>query len=394
MKILHVNITNYGGGVEQYLHQLFIELSKKGHQNIFLYGENNKKIIKLPDVRYFFLENIAHVQCKSFYSKLEYVKKIIKKYKPNLVYIHQVLNSRLIDYLTRTLPSIRFVHGFKMVCPEGKKMLESVNQHCDYSLNYGCQRRAFYYRCMCRNFFLGIPLIYNSKKICQIHKKRSLMIVASNFMKSVLINNGFNEKKIKVIPYFTYLPKINHFRQSNNTVNILALGRLVKIKGMHYILNAFKNVKENAFLTIVGDGPELKRLKELAVLFNLTSKVTFLGWISHEKLDLIFRKSDIVVVPSVWPEPFGIVGIEAMSYQKPVIAFNVGGISEWCKDKKTGYLIENKNYKELSEKVKVLLRRHDISIKMGKKGRLEVEKHFTPEIHLSKLIPLFEQIIR
>lgn len=393
MKIFHVNINNYGGGVEQYLHQLFIELNKKGHKNIFLYGEEFGNITNLSNVKSFFIENITHLRCNNLPKKLDIVQNIIEKHQPNLVYIHQVLNSTLIDFLTQKLPSIRFVHGYKMVCPEGTKILKGAQTFCEYSLNFTCQMHAYSYRCMPRNLFKGLWLIYNSKRISQIHKRRSYIVVASNFVKSVLLKNGFKEKMIKVIPYFTHLPKINNDSFMLNKKKILALGRLVKAKGMHHLISTLSVIDENVQLDIVGDGPETPALKNMVKQRGLTSRVNFYGWLPHEKIEKIYENSSIVVIPSVWPEPFGIVGIEAMAHGKPIVAFDSGGISEWLSNGKTGFLVQIGDTEMLATKIMTLLNDPELGRIMGKNGRKFVKNRFLPETHLKLLLPLIENVV-
>jgi len=81
-----------------------------------------------------------------------------------------------------------------------------------------------------------------------------------------------------------------------------------------------------------------------------------------------------------------------MAYQKPVIAFDVGGISQWLKNQKTGFLIPNPNEKELAEKLNLLLERRDLADQMGSEGRMLVEKRFTPEKHMEALTSLFKGV--
>ena len=69
------------------------------------------------------------------------------------------------------------------------------------------------------------------------------------------------------------------------------------------------------------------------------SAARFLGWIEPSKA---YKQADIVIVPSLWEEPFGRTAIEAMSYGIPVIASNIGGLKNIVIDGKTGYLIETK----------------------------------------------------
>jgi len=219
------------------------------------------------------------------------------------------------------------------------------------------------------------------------------MVVTSEFMKKILLYNGFQEKIINIIPLFTHLPDLEKQGVSNNDSFILSLGRLAPEKGMDFLIRAFSAIKGTVRLVILGDGPVLEDLKILAKELGISGRVSFPGWLCHNELEAFFRKCKLVVVPSISPESFGLVGIEAMSYQKPVVAFDVGGISEWLKDGKTGFMVSPRNEKELAEKIAFLLQRPDIAEQMGKEGRMIVVKHFAPEIHLRSLMAFFEETI-
>ena len=393
MKILHVNTNNAGGGVEQYLKQLFSELTRKGHSNTFLFGQKYPNQSMGDNVQNFYIEAITHYKCKGQKNKLTEINKIINQLDPDIIYIHQVFNPGLIDVLTSIKPSIRFIHDYKLICPEGEKKLNSKKKNCLYPLGYSCQVRAYRYRCMPRNIFSGLPVIKKSKKIIRLHKKRSYIVVASEFMKSVLLYNEFDEKKIKVIPYFTYLPVLDNTKCMPENKTILAVGRLNKTKGFHHLLRAFQGVTGDAKLAIIGDGPETLYLKKLCESLLLTNRVTFYGWLPHDKLDLFFRTASIVILPSVWPEPFGIAGIEAMAYQKPVIASNAGGIPEWCSNIESGFLVEPGNEEELTKKINLLLSNPELSIQMGINGRDIAKKKYCPDTHVNILVSFIEKII-
>lgn len=393
MNIFHVNFTNSGGGLEQYLNQLYIELALRGHQNTLLYGESASPKYDLPGIKTYHIDKITHVKCMNLGYKLARTKELLLSVKPEIVFIHQVLNPKLIELLTADIPSVRFVHGFKLICPEGSKSLKSKLTPCSYPLGLGCQIKAYTHRCMPRNLCLGLSLILKSKKNIRLHQERSNMVVASDYMKSVLIYNGFDDSKIKVIPYFTYLPELDNDLFRTDSMLVLALGRLVKTKGMDLLIKAFKNVKKTAQLAIIGNGPEMQKLKDLTESLKLDKRVSFYGWLSHEKLDFFYRRCSLVVVPSIWPEPFGIVGIEAMAYGKPVVASEVGGISEWCLNKETGLLVDPKNSEELGRTINRLLEDLEYAREMGKKGRKLVKERFIPEAHLDRLISFFENVI-
>jgi glycosyltransferase involved in cell wall biosynthesis len=113
--------------------------------------------------------------------------------------------------------------------------------------------------------------------------------------------------------------------------------------------------------------------------------VDFVGWLSREEIAAHLRAVSMVIVPSIWPEAFGIVGIEAMMCSKPVVAFDAGGISDWLKDDKNGYLVPVKNTMLLAEKIEVLLRDPQTAANMGAEGYRLVTSAFSKEQHFERL---------
>lgn len=393
MKIFHANIALAGGGLEHYLFQLFQELDLRGHENALLYGEKYEGAMPDPKAKIYFIENITKSHCSHLEKKLKLAKEIIEEQNPDLVLVHQVLNPHLINLLTRIKPSIRFVHGFKLICPDGKKTLKNGEAICPFPLSYLCQIRAYQYRCMPRNLIRGLALIQRAKRMASLHQERSRMLVASGFMRDILVYNGFAKERIEIIPLFTVLPHLAISDFAEPEPVILAMGRLVPSKGMDYLIRAFSRISARAKLAILGEGPALGNLKRLTQELQLSDRVSFPGWIPHDQLPDFYQKSTVVVVPSVTPESFGMVGIEAMSYGKPVLAFDVGGISEWLKHGETGFLVKPRDEESLAEKMNLLLGDRSLAARMGSKGREAVERRFMPETHMTSLLGVFQKEI-
>jgi glycosyltransferase involved in cell wall biosynthesis len=219
------------------------------------------------------------------------------------------------------------------------------------------------------------------------------MVVASDFMKSVLQYNNFEEERISVNSYFTSLPSQQPERKTKDDAVILAVGRMVPEKGIGFLLQSFAAIESRPTLVICGDGPHLKELKALASELGISTRVSFQGWVSHDQLHRFFSQCSLVVVPSVWPEPFGIVGIEAMAHGRPVIAFDVGGISEWLKNGETGFLVPRGDVLSLTQRIEFLLHHPKVAEEMGKTGRNYVMKRFLPEHHLDRLLSIFDRTI-
>ena len=219
------------------------------------------------------------------------------------------------------------------------------------------------------------------------------MIVASEFMKSILLYNGFEEKRIEYIPLFTYLPEHEVSVPSRDEPIVLGIGRIVAEKGMDYLVRTFAKIRHRAKLIIVGEGPALESLKSLAQELEVSDRISFPGWLPHDKLAAFYRQCAVVVVPSVAPESFGMVGIEAMSYGKPVLAFDVGGISDWLQHGETGFLVPPRDEAGLREKINTLIERPELAEQMGEKARKAAIERFSPKRHVERLISVFEEEI-
>ena len=121
---------------------------------------------------------------------------------------------------------------------------------------------------------------------------------------------------------------------------LLFLGRLVDTKGVDVLIRAVpaaeRRLGRKLHVTIAGDGSERCQLENLAQTLGVSAD--FPGWVQGaEKLQRI-READLLVMPSLWPEPFGLGGIEAGSLGVPAVGFAVGGITDWLIPGQTGEL--------------------------------------------------------
>jgi glycosyltransferase involved in cell wall biosynthesis len=112
---------------------------------------------------------------------------------------------------------------------------------------------------------------------------------------------------------------------------VLFVGRLVPEKGTDRLLEIVSRFV-GLTLTVAGDGPERPRLEGLARDLGIAGRVEFLGAVARDRIGALYRACRAVAVPSLWPEPFGIIGLEAMAAGRPVVAFRTGGIPEWLED--------------------------------------------------------------
>lgn len=124
------------------------------------------------------------------------------------------------------------------------------------------------------------------------------------------------------------------------TGKLLFVGRLTDLKGVDYLIRAVPRaeirLRQKLTLTVAGDGAELPKLQALARDQGVDAD--FVGWVDASRREELMRESDLLVVPSLWPEPFGLVGIEAGSLGIPAAGFASGGITDWLLPGETGEL--------------------------------------------------------
>jgi len=391
MRILHIT-NNYApvGGTEYYVYNVCNGLEKRNHENIVIYSNRHNTTWTKHNRKTFFIKGIADFNCSG--RAIDEALSVIKEENPDIIYLHIVSNPLLIEKLIELKPTIQYIHNHNLYCPSA--FMSTRLFKCPGKFNFLC----FIY-CLsgnCRGCKPGHALkrFKIVKANLSIAKKLDALIVASEYMKQRLINNGISEDKIYVIPYFAYPKQSDAQNIKGNMPTILFVGRICKFKGIDYLIKALKYIKQPCKLIIAGDGYYMDYVKKLSRRLKVDKYIEFRGWLNQKELEECYRQSLVVVMPSIWPEPFGIVGIEAASYAKPIVAFDVGGISEWLKDGEDGLLVEELDIKTLAEKMKILLKDSGLAIRFGIHGKQMVEEKFMVDNHIASLIDLFLETIK
>ncbi|MDQ2825219.1 MAG: glycosyltransferase family 4 protein [Verrucomicrobiota bacterium] len=160
-----------------------------------------------------------------------------------------------------------------------------------------------------------------------------LKLFVLRFAKSFAISDAIAEQlpmpSVKVgNPYNDQVFKDFHF--GDRTRDLIYIGRLVSDKGVDVLINALSILRESgiAQLTVAGDGPERARLEKQVAELGLQSSVQFIGSQTSRQLAEILNRHRILVVPSRWREPFGIVALEAIACGCVVVGSGEGGLAE------------------------------------------------------------------
>jgi phosphatidylinositol alpha-mannosyltransferase len=161
-------------------------------------------------------------------------------------------------------------------------------------------------------------------------------------------------------------------------INILFVGRLEKRKGLNYLIEAHKHIKQeipNSRLIIVGPGTRLRNKYEKRVAQNGLKDVVFVGCVSHDELPRYYKTADIVCAPATGKESFGIVLLEAMALGKPVVASNIDGYASIMTHGVEGLLVPPRDEKALAQALVSLMASESLRQQMGAKGRLTAAEY-------------------
>jgi len=220
------------------------------------------------------------------------------------------------------------------------------------------------------------------------------IVTPSSWMKERLAKDDLPYHKIHVLnpPIVEVdLTSQNQLTSSAPDTPVLTfVGRLADFKGPDHLLKASAQINQPHQIWIIGDGPFRTQLEEITKQLGITDRVTFWGSCEPSKVKALQGQSTAIVVPSLWPEAFGRVGSEAMLLGKPVIGYNVGGISDWLKDDITGKLLEAGDIEGLAQAITELIEKSEMTKKMGEAGR-QFAQQWTVAQYGEKLAAVYQQ---
>ncbi len=381
------------GGVGTYLLHLRPALEAAGHEMTVIHADANVSVLPSAVSGQFYVKGFDQFKTDSNYRKIpSEVIAVLEAVNPDIVHIQGNNNFLLEHEIRQRFPAIKSLHVYDF-CPSGNKFHHALGKVCHHPTGPLCVARMAYKRCILSK--RPTVIWWHYRRCVEANQNNGhypTLIVASKYVKHQAVATGYPPSQIEVVPYFTRLP-VPYPATDGGENTILFVGRVVREKGLDRLMSAVTLARVPLRLVVAGDGPDLDRAKELARCLGLNGRTEFVGWVEGERGVQLYREASIVVVPSVWPEPFGIVGLEAMSYGKPVVAFNIGGIPEWLEDGVTGLLVEPDDVSEMAEKISYLLEHPDVANEMGMRGRKRVEQEFNKEKHITRLLEIYREVM-
>lgn len=304
------------------------------------------------------------------------------EHQPDVIHVHNMMDPDLLNLAAATEISMITIQDHRLFCP-GLGKLKPAGVICRDPLGPGCLNcfeEADY----------GMRLLSLTKDRLQAAAKMKAVLVLSRYMAEELRAawqaEALSPPPIKVIPPFVHgfqpLP-----RQGAGGYHLLA-SRLVERKGVEVALAAVRLV--DMPLWIAGDGPLRGRVEKAA--HDSEGKVRYVGWADREKMAGLLAGARSLWLPSLWAEPFGIAGLEALAAGVPVLASRVGGVAEWLDDGASGFLIQPGDAQALAAAARRLENEPGLAGEMGRAGASRVARDFAPPAMMEKLIKTYNQV--
>jgi glycosyltransferase involved in cell wall biosynthesis len=156
--------------------------------------------------------------------------------------------------------------------------------------------------------------------------RRGQLIACSSYLARTLVEAGAPAERVSVLHPVPPEPA-QPMQPRPRERRLLVAAQLVHGKGVDLAIHALRFLPDDISLNVVGDGPDRARLERLALPFG--RRVKFDGYVPAERMQAMYDSCRAALVPSRWPEPFGLCGVEAMRRARPAVGAAHGGILEW-----------------------------------------------------------------
>jgi glycosyltransferase involved in cell wall biosynthesis/ubiquinone/menaquinone biosynthesis C-methylase UbiE len=394
---------NFIGGAELIAHDYAKMLRALGH-NVVIFAGDNKGHGKRHSIRKETYEgltiyrvtlseedflpsqvNFIHRQVE------ENFKNLIDRFLPDLIHFHNIIGL-----------SVGLIHVAKN---KGIKTVLTLHDHWGFCYKNTLLKRddeicTDYTRCAdCMPFisgktYINVPIKMREDFLNIQFRDIDVFISPSQYLADTYIKAGLPKEKFRVIWNGVNVKRFANISKKKNDgcVRFTFIGYFGKHKGIHILLEALPliGMDRSFIVNLVGEGELLSKYKQQVESKGLDNLVKFWGKIDN--IEGAYSETDVLILPSIWPENQPVTITEAMASRIPVIASDIGGNPELIEDGKTGYLFEPANPRDLADKMKDFILHNDKIKSFGDKAYKRIENN-TFENQISKIIKIYDEDI-
>lgn len=388
MRILIANDGLTGaGGVETYLSTLVPELQAQGHE----VGVLHERPAAEPGPQRIVRDGVWRAGIQDDGAETAFAR--VRDFAPDVCFSHNMRSLQVDERLLRHWPVVKMMHGHSGTCVSGHKAfaLPSIVP-CGRSFGPACLLHYLPRRCgraspiaMMRDYAWG-------KAQRELFARYRTIVVASRFMRDEYLRAGVPPSHVRAIPLFAPAVANPVAVSRPRPIDVLFLGRLTNLKSPDAVIDAAARagrlLGRRLTVMMAGDGPERAYIGDLAATSRVNA--TFPGWVGPTERDRLLRESAVLAIPSRWPEPFGLVGLEAAAFGTPSVAFDTGGIRDWLTDDENGRLIDPANDSDgMGDAIAEILRDPALHCRLAT-GAREAATRFRLDVHVGAVIRVLE----
>jgi len=322
------------GGIETYLQRLLPGLAARGHAVGFLAeveGDRSRPLIEIPtEVAFWCAEEVGAA------ASLENAR----DFRPDVIFCHCLQNVWLEERLLKMAPSVFFAHNYYGTCISGTKTRCLPHaEPCQRTFGPACLAQYFPRRCGGLNPGTMFRLYgENRSRLALLHRYSAVLANS----KHLALEYQRHSIGARPVPLFAALPTSPVMSPPQSHYQLLFVGRMENLKGGEMLLAALPQVQgavdRELRAGFIGEGSERAHWQRIAQQLAGGMRIEFSGWMQANELVQEYSRAHLLVMPSLWPEPFGLIGLEAGLCSLPAVAFPVGGIPEWLGDGENGVL--------------------------------------------------------
>ena len=273
----------------------------------------------------------------------------VARWKPTLVIDHHVRDPAVRAGLEAMAPVVFVSHNYVGTCISGEKTHKAiVPRACSRTLGWPCLLHYFPNHCGGWSARTMARRWRTSRADLERVRAGAGVLALSRHMADEYVRHGVSRDRVAVAPPPIRMLGAAVAPAPSEPWRVLFVGRVELLKGTRLLLDALPGLARRlgrpVEATIVGDGPDRAHVARQAATLQAGShpvRVRLTGWLARAAVEEELRRHHLLAIPSVWPEPFGLVGLEAAAAGLPTVAFDVGGISDWLRDGESGVLVRD-----------------------------------------------------
>ena len=312
------------------------------------------------------------------------INQILEDFNPEIALIHNlfpIISPSIIPFLRdKAVRVYQIIHNYRLFCPIG---IFYRNHHiCHNCLKLGREWNCLIHKC---NQSLAASFSYSCRAyfVRKLNYFRSVskFLVLSDFQKQMLIENGYKNIPIEVIPN-SFIPKTNiNIDQIDfaKKIKIGFVGRLTKEKGFYDFIEIARRLPQYLF-QVAGDYSQLDHSIEIP------SNIEFKGLLNQDQLSEFYENTKVLLFLSRWYEGFPMVLLEAMHHCTPLIVTNLGVMPEVIEHEVNGFVVKAGDYEAIEKRIQMIYSNNDQYLEFAITGKKRSEEFYSSERYYERLM--------